>query len=198
MAILNFPDNPELNDQYTGDNSTTYVFDGVKWVGNTAGGAAGTNSIQNGSFTVQIDADGNLILPSNGTITQRNSYTRVTGPNLPNGSAVVWTALYDYISSVKLIIQLEATEVGDATGWHSQACEAVIASRGYANSFSGPGGEPVMTVYGVTYTSIEPLVTFTVQRNATNKKIEIVGTTTAATTDSPQFRIHSIEIATRD
>jgi len=42
------------------------------------------------------------------------------------------------------------------------------------------------------------LVTFSVQRNSTTKLIEVVGTTTAATIDSPQFRIHSIEIATRD
>ena len=42
MAILNFPNNPQQGDQYTGDNGTTYIFDGVKWVGHAAGGAAGT------------------------------------------------------------------------------------------------------------------------------------------------------------
>ena len=63
MAILNFPDDPNVNDQYTGDNGTTYTYDGVKWVGRAAGGAAGTNSLQNGSYTVQVDADGDLVLP---------------------------------------------------------------------------------------------------------------------------------------
>ena len=64
MAILNFPNNPQQGDQYTGDNGTTYIFDGVKWVGHAAGGAAGTNSIQNGTNTVQVDGDGNLVTPA--------------------------------------------------------------------------------------------------------------------------------------
>ena len=63
MAILNFPSNPQVNDQYTGDNGTTYTYDGVKWVGRAAGGAAGTNSLQNGSYTVQVDVEGDLVLP---------------------------------------------------------------------------------------------------------------------------------------
>lgn len=33
MAILNFPDNPQTGDLYTGDSGTTYIFDGVKWIG---------------------------------------------------------------------------------------------------------------------------------------------------------------------
>jgi hypothetical protein len=32
MAILNFPSSPTTNQEYTGDNGTTYKFDGVKWV----------------------------------------------------------------------------------------------------------------------------------------------------------------------
>jgi hypothetical protein len=49
--------------QYTSDLGTTYIWDGVKWVGRSAGGAVGTNSIQNSGFTVQVDAGGNLVLP---------------------------------------------------------------------------------------------------------------------------------------
>ena len=96
------------------------------------------------------------------------------------------------------MIQVEANEVGDATGWHSQVCEAIIASRGYANGFAGPGGTPVMTVYGVTYTSTSPLVTFTVQRNPTTKMIEVVGTATAAADTAPILRIYSVETSTND
>jgi hypothetical protein len=124
---------------------------------------------------------------------QNNSYTRTTTANITIGLGVVWTSLFPYISSAKLIIQIEATEVGDATGWHSQVCEAVIASRGFANGY----GDPVMTVYGVTYTSTQPLVTFSVRRNIQGN-IEVVGTTTVATLDSPALRIHSVEISTRD
>lgn len=435
MAILNFPDNPQTDDQYTGDNGTTYTYDGVKWVGRAASGAAGTNSIQNGSFTVQVDVDGDLVLPvgsiikdaegnpiggsgssdrltsgqtefilnidgsitfptlstinwedgtltgptlqmgndptsqviitgpapnsdnvsaqrfviqgqqgyggenntkgeggdvyiwagsggdsgaidprgnggdvklraglggneggyiriesgdaeadtgtggfldlnagnggpiggtggnvniragggnanggnvnidagqgdnndggnvyinagygavtsgevlietsngswyfrntgelqlpSNGTLKQNNSWTRSTSPTINSISAIVWTSNVNYISGAKLTIQVEANEVGDATGWHSQVCEAVIASRGYANSAGGPLGDPVMTVYGVTHTSTVPLVTFTVQRNPTTKNIEVIGTMTAAAT-AADLRIYSVETSTRD
>jgi hypothetical protein len=111
---------------------------------------------------------------------------------------VVWTSKVNYISGAKLTIQVEAHEIGDATGWHSQVCEAVIASRGYASSFGGPGGEPVMTVYGVTHTSSVPLVTFSVQRNPVTKKIEVVGTMTAAADGGADLRIYSVETSTRD
>ncbi len=181
----------------TGNDGKYLTTDGttLSW-GTVASGT--TDRLTNGLNEVVLDADGILTVPSGGAIQQRFTWTRAVQPNLSTASAVIWTALYDYISSVKLTIQLEANETGDATGWHSQVCEAVVASRGYANSFGGAGGDPVMTVYGVTYTSTVPLVTFTVQRNPTTKQIEIVGTKTAACDGSANFRIHSVEMATRD
>jgi hypothetical protein len=35
MSALNFPSGAQTGDQYTGDNGSIYVFDGVKWVGDT-------------------------------------------------------------------------------------------------------------------------------------------------------------------
>lgn len=131
----------------------------------------------------------------NGSLNDNGSYTRTTTPFIPNTSTsgVIWTSLFNYISSVKLTIQLECYEVGDESGWHTQVCEAVIASRG-----AGQYGEPIMTVYGVTYTSTQPLASFSVQRNPVDNTIEVVATRTAATTDGIDFRIHSVEIASRD
>jgi len=65
MAALNFPTTNLVAGvtEYSA-NGTTYVWDGVKWVGRTAGGAAGTNSIQNNGNTVQVNADGDLVLPA--------------------------------------------------------------------------------------------------------------------------------------
>jgi len=65
MAALNFPTTGLVAGvtQYSA-NGTTYLWDGVKWVGRTAGGAAGTNSLQNNGHTVQVNADGNLVLPA--------------------------------------------------------------------------------------------------------------------------------------
>ena len=147
-----------------------------------------------------FDNVGHLVLPSAGALRINNSWTKTSTPGLLNTdtSKVIWSSTHDYISSVKLTIQLETEEIGDATGWHSQVCEAVIASRGYANGFAGPGGDPVMTVYGVTYTSTVPLATFTVQRNVTTKVIELVATRTAATNTGIDMRIHSVEMASRD
>ena len=62
MAALNFPSNPTVGAQYTSDLGTTYIWDGVKWVGHSAGGAVGTNSISNNGNTVQVRSDGALIL----------------------------------------------------------------------------------------------------------------------------------------
>ena len=64
MAILNFPDHPQTGDQYTGDNGTTYVYDGVKWLGTAGSGTSGTNSIVNNGNTVQVDSTGKLVLPA--------------------------------------------------------------------------------------------------------------------------------------
>lgn len=159
-------------------------------------------SVNNNNNIWSFQSDGTLSLPgdilTSTSIRQNNTWTRSTFPTLATNSEVIWSGVVDYISSAKLTIQLEANELGDATGWHSQVCEAIIASRGYANSFGGPGGDPVMTVYAVTYTSTVPLVTFTVQRNAITKVVEVVATKTAAIDGNANFRIHSVEMSTRD
>ena len=85
MAILNFPntrqngDPLQSGDQYTGDNQVTYIFDGVKWVGHAVAQPAGTNSITNNGHTVQINADGNLVIPNNATIVYASGAPVVTG-----------------------------------------------------------------------------------------------------------------------
>jgi hypothetical protein len=65
MAALNFPTTGLVAGvtEYSA-NGTTYLWDGVKWIGRTAGGAAGTSSLQNNGHTVQVDASGNLVLPA--------------------------------------------------------------------------------------------------------------------------------------
>jgi len=89
MAILNFPNSPQTGDQYTGDNGTTYVFDGVKWLSILAAGGS-TNSIVNNGHSVQVDSTGNLILPA---YTLPDT-TGTTGQVLVwpgSGSTLVWS-----------------------------------------------------------------------------------------------------------
>lgn len=63
MTTLNFPSDPNQDDQYTGPNGVTYIFDGTKWVGHSSALPPGTNAITNNGNTVQVDPDGNLITP---------------------------------------------------------------------------------------------------------------------------------------
>ena len=166
---------------------------------NGAGFITVTNQLVNSPYDVTLDVNGNTTFPNAGSIRQNNSWTRTVAPVVSVGAgSVVWTSTVDYISSAKLVIQVEGNEVGDVSGWHSQACEAIIACRGYANTYGGPGGDPQMIVYGVVHTSVDPLVTFTVQRNPITKMVEVVGTLTAAANGSAALRIHSVEMATRD
>lgn len=182
-----------------GGNVLTVNESGVlQSTGGIDGGAGGsaTDRLVNGANEVVLGNDGITSVP--GPIRQAaGSYTRTSGYGLTTPSQVVWFGSYDYISSVKLTIQVEADETGDATGWHSQVCEAIIASRGYGNGIYGYG-DPVITVYGVTYTSTAPLVTFTVQRNVTTRLIELVATKTAAAGSNAQIKIHSVEMVTSD
>ena len=163
------------------------------------------NNVGNGGIRLSVNTgdyyirDTGLEVPPNHHILHGGTWTKSTVNNVTSGTpTVVWSSTVDYISSAKLTIQVECDEVGDVSGWHSQACEAIIACRGYANTYGGPGGDPQMIVYGVVHTSVDPLVTFTVQRNPTTKMVEVVATPTAAANGGPSLRIHSVEMSTRD
>lgn len=176
--------------------------------GQTAGGelVIANNNVGNGGIRLSVNGgsltltDAGLQVSSSHHIRQNNSWTRVTTPtvNFDQLGTIVWTSTVDYISSAKLIIQVEADEAQDTTGWHSQACEAIISCRGYANVYGGPGGDPQMIVYGVVHTSVNPLVTFTVRRNPTTLMVEVIGTLTATAASAAALRIHSVEMSTRD
>lgn len=138
-----------------------------------------------------------VILDANGVIGHNSSFTKTTTNNLATTvlTQIVWTATETFISGAKLTIQVEANETGGTGNWETQVCEAVIAVRGYNQS-----SVPVMSVYGVTHTSVAPLMTFSVQRNPTTFLIEIVGTrtATATTTGNASLRIYSVETGTND
>ena len=80
MAQLNFPTTGlTTGTQYTGDNGVVYIYDGVKWVGHMPNVATATNSIINGSYVVQVNSDGNLVIPDNAAIVYQNGSPVVTG-----------------------------------------------------------------------------------------------------------------------
>jgi len=88
MAALKFPLNPVRGVIYTGNNGSTYVFDGIKWVGNTTFGlSTQTNALFNSGYYVQVTSDGGLSLPeytlpaTTGTVGQVLQWTYISGTN---------------------------------------------------------------------------------------------------------------------
>lgn len=139
-----------------------------------------------------FESNGSLILPDAGQTEHNKSITRTTTSDIISASpTIVWTSISNRISSIKLIIQLEQEQTGDPLGFHTHSCEAVISARGASQS-----GIPSISVFGVNYTTVSPLVTFSVQRNVTNQLIEVVATL-ADTSFNAFLRIHSIELETR-
>jgi hypothetical protein len=174
----------------------------LKHNGGVGGGSGGELKFDYGTAEIKVvkdagitqtwtfSTDGSLASPS-------GSWTKTTNNSLSTGvaSQVVWTSTVDYISGAKLTIQVEADETGGSGNWETQVCEAVIAVQGYQQIST-----PVMTVYGVTHTSVAPLMTFTVDRNPTTDLIEIVGTRTgtASSLGNASLRIYSVETGTND
>lgn len=163
----------------------------------TGGGGGSSNQLLNGLYDVTLDVNGNTVFPGQSTyIRQNNSYTRtVNGDNISGVPTIIWIGTGTNITSVKMTIQIEGSETGDSSGWHTQVCEAIIADRWYGNAGAI---DPQMTVYGVVHTSVAPLATFTVQRNPTTHFIEVVATPTGTANGTLYPKVHSVELGTRD
>jgi len=122
-------------------------------------------------------------------------YTRTTAGVVPASTpTVIWTSFNTNITSAKLVIQAEGTVSPDVNGsatWHTQLCEAHVAKR--ANFTTAP----VISVYGITYTSVSALATFTTQYNLSTNKMEVIATATNAGYPL-HVKIHATEIETSD
>jgi hypothetical protein len=181
MAILNFP-NIELTigDQYTGDNGTTYTYDGVKWVGQ---GGASSDRLINGLNSVVLGSNGTLSYPNSAL--QRDTATVTCAGN---ASTVVYTGSAEHQTTIKLLIQVEG-DVGAAVDWDTQSCEMIIAK-----SWRGP--TVAATVYAVVHTSVAPLATFSAEWNALTSRVDVV--CTAPSANSVYVKTFATEITTAD
>ena len=229
MTAITFPTDPANGELYTAPNGCVYIWDGEKWIVNSTiytGPALEdisqdrvapmfVNGVNTGiTFTYNettntltstvtggndrlVNGLNEVILDANGVIGHNGSFTKTTNNFLATNVAtkVVWTSTQNDISGVKLTIQVECDETGGTGNWETQVCEAIIAVRGYTAA-----SVPVMSVYGVTHTSVAPLMTFTVDRNPVSNLVEIVGTRTATATPTgnASLRIHSVETGTMD
>ena len=161
------------------------------------------NNVQGNSIIVQtadtestvyswiFNTDGSLTLPEVGALTQTGNITKNSSSEITTGSpTVIWSSSSARISSVKLVLQLEQEQVGDLTGLHTHSCEAIVSARGNTQTDT-----PAISVFGVIYTSLASLVTFSVQRNVTTKNIEVLATLVDSTNPA-YLRINSIEMLT--
>ena len=131
----------------------------------------------------RFNANGALEYP-NGALQRDTATVACAG----NASTVVYTASGQYQHTIRLLIQVEGT-VGAAVDWDTQACEMIIAKSFRANEIAA-------SVYGIVYTSVAPLATFTANWNALTSRVEVLCTTPSANTVS--VRIFATEITTSD
>ena len=143
----------------------------------------GGDRLVNGLNEVVLNANGALEYPNSAL--QRDTATVACAGN---ASTVVYTASGQYQHTIRLLIQVEGT-VGAAVDWDTQACEMIIAKSFRANEIAA-------SVYGIVYTSVAPLATFTANWNALTSRVEVLCTTPSANTVS--VRIFATEITTSD
>ena len=99
MTLLNFPSDPASVDNiYVGPNGVTYIFDGVKWVGQSAGGGGISTQLVSGSNHLVMNPNGTVQLPyftfpagdgSNGQVLKTN------GSGVLNWSSIDLDSLSD-------------------------------------------------------------------------------------------------------
>lgn len=124
---------------------------------------------------------------------QLPNYVKQTSPGFvtcpPNQDTVIFTTSESWQHTAKLVVQVEGRE-GGLGAWETQSCEIIVVKSFVNNKVAG-------SVYGLVYTSNNPLATFTTRWNSSSNKIEVV-CTPASTTDSVVAHTFAIEIATAD
>lgn len=121
---LNFPNNPQIGDQYTSDSGVIYVFDGDKWTGHPAEQAPiGTISyLINGGKTAQIEANGNFRLPTYTLPTTSGTYQQtLVWPS--SGNVLEWANEHAFsweLSSGTAIISLAAEDPSNYFGSYGE------------------------------------------------------------------------------
>jgi hypothetical protein len=75
MALI-FPPNPEIGDEYIGDNGITYVWDGVKWAGQLTQG-----SVSGGGAIIEVRQEGITVSTATGIFDFVGAGVAVTSTN---------------------------------------------------------------------------------------------------------------------
>lgn len=83
-----------------------------------------------------------------------------------NADTVIYTGTSQGQHSFKLLLKVEGMEDGQ-TDWDTQTCEMTIAKSFRNNNVVG-------SVYGLVYTSTNPLATFTTRWNSSTSRVEVL------------------------
>ena len=141
------------------------------------------DKIVSGSNEVAINGIGALVYPQ-GASQRDTSAVNCQG----NASTVVYTATGQGQHTIKLLIQTEGNEIPNSV-LDTQACEMIIAK-------SHRGDDIAASVYGIVYTSVAPLATFTAEWNALTSRVEVLCTTPGV--NNVNVKIFATEISTSD
>jgi hypothetical protein len=126
----------------------------------SSGGNSSLVITPDGATAWTLDSDGILTFPNGATQQSTGSINCQ-----PEVDTVVFTSSSQGIQTIKLLFKVEGTvTTGDAD---TQSCEMIVAK-----GFRGP--TVAASVYGIVYTSVAPLATFTAQWNATTSRVEVL------------------------
>lgn len=107
----------------------------------------------------------------------------------PNVDTVIYTGTDQWQHTFKLLLKVEGPEVTGAQ-WDTQSCEMMIAKSFRNDAMAG-------SVYGLVYTSANPLATFTTQWNSAINRVEVL-CRPASTTENVEVRSFVTEMTTSD
>lgn len=141
------------------------------------------NSLVNGGASINLGTDGTLTLPNGVTQTSTGSINCQ-----PEVDTVVFTSSEAGIQTIKLLLKVEG--VVNGYDLDTQSCEMIVAK-----GFRGP--TVAASVYGLVYTSVAPLATFTADWNAITSRVEVTCQPTSLTR-SVEVKAVVTEITTSD
>lgn len=141
------------------------------------------NTTDSPTFT-NLALTGELQLPN--YVKQNTNQSTVCNANV---DTIVYTGTDQWQHSFKLLFKVEGVEV-EGQQWDTQTCEMTVAKSFRNNSVVG-------SVYGLVYTSANPLATFTARWNATSNRVEIL-CRPSSTTFGVEVRSFVTEITTSD
>jgi len=114
--------------------------------------------------------------------------TNVTCP--PNVDTIIHTGTDQWQHTFKLLLKVEGNEDPAQQGWDTQSCEMMIAKSYRSDAIAG-------SVYGLVYTSTNPLATFTTRWNSAINRVEVL-CRPSSTTENVVVRSFVTEMTSSD